>query len=287
VATRALYVNTGLLAEAGVDTAQEFTTWDQVLDAAEAVNLKFSQGNPARYGFGANGPDQHRLYKKIIPFFWSNGGDILNEKGQPVVNSAQNIEALETYLTLARNGRIETQRNLDPMFMQGNVAFWISGSWLVDRIAKDNPSLKYKVILLPGFEGKPSVSFGGGEYLAINKNSKNQAAAKKLIAFLTSPAQALAFSTQLPGGNVPADFSVANDPALQKGRQSVFMKQMAGARMTPVHPSWLKIEEIIEDEVSQALLGQKEAAQALNDAQYRIVGAMKGESGGKEATEPS
>lgn len=286
VATRVLFVNTALLAEAGVDTTGPFTTWESVLTAAEQVHTKFATANPTRYGFGANGPDNHRLYKKIVPFFWSNGGDVLNERGQPTVNSAENIEALETYLSLARVGRMETQKNLDPMFIQGSVAFWISGPWLVDRIGKDNPSLKYKVIQMPGFPDKPAMSFAGGEYLAISKASKNQAAAKKLITFLTSPAQALAFGKELPGGFAPADLSVANDPFLQTGWQGVFTNQLSSARMTPVHPKWLEIEEILEHEVSEALLGQKDASQALNDAQYRIGGLMKGDAASNETSEP-
>lgn len=287
VATRSLFVNKGLLAEAGVDTAQPFTTWESVLAAAEQVNNKFANGDPGRYGFGANGPDKHRLYKKVVPFFWSNGGEILNANGQPVVNSAENIEALETYLSLARNGRMETQKNLDPMFIQGSVAFWISGPWLADRIAKDNPSLPYQVLLMPGFGDKKAISFAGGEYLAISKGSKHQEAAKKLITFLTSPEQALAFGKELPGGYAPADLSAANDPFLQTGWQAVFTRQLSGARMTPVHPKWLEIEEILEEEISEALLGRKEAAQALNDAQYRIAGLMKGDGTTNETSEPS
>lgn len=287
VATRALFVNKSLLAEAGVDTTQDFATWESVLNAAEQVNIRFANANPGRYGFGANGPDQHRLYKKIVPFFWSNGGEVLNESGAPAVNSPENIEALEMYLALARNGRMETQKNLDPMFIQGSVAFWISGPWLTDRIAKDNPSLDYAVMMMPGFADKRPMSFAGGEYLAISTGSKNKEAAKKLIAFLTSPQQALAFGKELPGVYAPADLSVANDPVLQTGWQSVFTRQLADARMTPVHPKWLEIEEIIEEEVSEALLGRKEAAQALNDAQYRITGLLKGDAVASESSEPS
>lgn len=265
--TRVLFYNKELLAAAGVDTTRTDTLWSDVLDKAEKVRVV----NQQVYGFGANGSDRHRLYKKILPFFWSNGGEVLNEKGASVVNSRENVEALDMYLTLARSGFIDSQKGLDQLFLSGKLAYWISGPWLVDRIAKDNPKLKYGLTILPSFTGKAAVSFAGGEYLAINEASRHKAEAKALITFLTSPKQALEFAKSLPGGTTPADMSVANDSFLQSPARKVFTDQLRSARMTPVHPKWLEIEEIVEDEVSAALLGQKSAEQALNDAHLRIT----------------
>jgi|GEM_PF-149905 len=275
--TRVLFVNTGLLAQAGVDTSRADSTWDEVLNHAEMVQ-RLQSTTPGIYGFGANGSDQHRLYKKILPFFWSNGGDVLNDRGTPVVNSPENIQALEAYLSLARAGFIDSQKGLDQLFLSGKLGYWISGPWLVDRIGKDNPSLRYAVRKLPSFPGKPSVSFAGGEYLAINAASTHKAEAKKLITFLTSAKQALEFAKALPGGTTPADLSVASDPFLQSPARKVFTEQLLSARMTPVHPKWLEMEKVIEDEVAGALLGQKDAKKALDDAQYGVSLAAGGES---------
>lgn len=267
VDTRVLFFNKALLASIGADTSRADTLWRDVLDRAEKIRAR----NPDAYGFGANGPDRHRLYKKIIPFFWSNNGEILDGNGHPNINSPENIAALETYLELMRTGLIETQQHLDQLFMQGKVGYWISGPWLVDKIRKDNPSLAYGVALLPTFPGGRSVSFGGGEYLAINNASTQKERAKKLVTFLTSASQALQFGKALPGGMTPADLSDGSDPFLQGPTRKVFTEQMRSARMTPVHPKWLDMEEIIETEVSEAMLGNKEPEQALNDAQYRIT----------------
>ena len=79
----------------------------------------------------------------------------IDAAGKPTLNDPKNIEALDFYLTLARNGKLETQKELDQLFLQGRVAFWMSGPWLVDRIAQENPSLNYKVIPMPSLNGKP------------------------------------------------------------------------------------------------------------------------------------
>lgn len=266
VDTRVLFVNRGLLAAAGQDSAVVDSTWEQLILRSEAIKAS----RPDAFGFGVNGEDRHRLYKKILPFFWSNGGELFNEKGEPVINSPENVEALETYLALARSGVIDTQKKLDDDFMQGKIGYLISGSWLVDRIRKDNPALRFAVTTLPSFPGRTPMSFAGGEYLAINEASQRKEAAMKLVAFLTSAEQALAFCKDLPGGMTPADRGASNDPFLQGPIRSVFSRQLTMARMTPVHPRWLDIEEIIENEVSQALIGDKTSQQALDDAQSRI-----------------
>ena len=147
----------------------------------------------------------------------------------------------------------------------------------MDRIAKDNPGLRYATRMLPAFAGKPAVSFAGGEYLAINAASQHKAEAKKLVTFLTSAKQALEFAKALPGGTTPADLSVANDPFLQSPARKVFTEQLRSSKMTPVHPKWLEIEKVIEDEVSGALLGQKDAKKALDDAQSGVNLAAGGE----------
>lgn len=277
--TRVLFVNTALLAAAGQDSTTVDSLWSDVLAKAERVSRP-----PDIYGFGAQGDDQHRLYKKILPFFWSNGGDVLDASGKPVVNSPANVAGLETYLALARAGRIDTQKGLDGDFLKGRIAYWISGPWLADRIAKENPTLRYRAVSLPGFAGHPAVSFAGGEYLAVNGKSAHRAEALKFIQFLTEPKQALEFAKLLPGGTTPADRSTMNDPFLQSAGRAAFTRQIEHAKMTPVHPKWLDIEGVIEHEVTAALLGEKDARTALDAAQAQIVALLAGDTGENEAT---
>jgi ABC-type glycerol-3-phosphate transport system substrate-binding protein len=272
VDTRVLFINTGLLASAGVDTTVMPATWQDVLVGAEKVRRKGTEF----YGFGANGPDPHRLYKKILPFFWSNGGDVIDASGKVVINSPENLQALETYLELARTGLTETQKALDQEFIKGNVGYWYSGSWLVDKIRKENPTLHYRVVPLPGFAGKPAMSFAGGEYLAISDGSEQKELARELVDFLVAGPQALAFCRALPGLFAPADAAVAGDPFLSSPERKVFAAQLASAKMTPVHPKWLDVEAVIEEEVSQALLGKKEPAQALVDAEHKLTALTGG-----------
>ncbi len=268
VDTRVLYINKALLDQAGISSFP--TTWQETKQDAERV-----QAGGAAGGFGANGADGHRLYKKILPFFWSFGGDVLNANGQPVLNSDQNVAALSTYVELSRSGTIDTQKQLDEAFAQGHLAFWNSGGWLADKIAKENPLLDYRVVVLPQGPGGQGISFAGGEYLSVSAQSQEQVLARKLIRFLTNGSTALSFCKQVTEAGFPADKqSFHDDYFVAHPIRSVFAKQLENARMTPVHPQWLEMESIIENAVVEALYGKKEPKQALDDAQYLLVRSL-------------
>ena len=270
VDTRVMFVNRGLLDQAGWEGP--ITTMDQLLEASEMV-----MGSGA-YGYGANGADRHRLYKKILPLMWTYGvqgpraggewqGAVISGDGRAVVNSDANRRALEMYSTLARTGFIETQRQLDAAFLQGKVAFWNSGSWLLKRISGAT-SLRAEAILMPGVNGEPGISFAGGEYLAVSKATTNTQRAREFVEFMTSAEQALRMCEAIPEAGFPADKGTYQAPALIKDpMKAVFAEQLEHARMTPVHPRWLDLEAILEDAVVSVLLGDNSVEDALTDAQ--------------------
>jgi len=270
VDTRVMYVNRDLLDKAG--WKGQVTTLDQLLEASEMV-----MGSGA-YGYGANGADGHRLYKKILPLMWTYGlqgpraggtweGAVVSQDGRAVLNSDANRRALDMYATLARTGYIETQRQLDAAFLQGKIAFWNSGSWLLPRI-KEAANLRAEAILMPGVNGQPGVSFAGGEYLAVSKATRNTQRAREFVEFLTSAEQALRLCEAVPEAGFPADKTTYQAEALIKDpMKAVFAKQLEHARMTPVHPRWLDLEAILEDAVVSVLLGDKSVEDALVNAQ--------------------
>jgi multiple sugar transport system substrate-binding protein len=255
--TRVLWVNDAV--------GRRPATMDDLLESAEMA------ARNGMYGWGANGADAHRLYKKILPFFWTYGGDVLNAQGRPVLNSAANVEALTRYADLARTGFVETQRQLDAAFIQGKVAFWNSGSWLAKKV-RANPSLKATPILLPGRNGTPGVSFAGGEYLAVSAKTSNTQLARDLVLFLTNGSNAVRFCAKVPEAGFPAEKAFVADSALLTDPiKAVFAEQLAYARMTPVHPRWLDIEAVVEDAVVKVLLGEATPREALDQAQSEAL----------------
>ncbi|MGI6370423.1 MAG: extracellular solute-binding protein [Ignavibacteria bacterium] len=265
--TRVLFCNKDLMKSGGVDTVppQDYL---QLVQFANVIN------NPLKeiYGFGTNGSDPHRLYKKILPMFWTFGGSVFDENGNLVLNSVSNVEALGIYVQLSRAGIIETQRQLDAYFAQGKIAFIFSGAWLMKKIEKENPNLNYEIAMMPRYLLNPGISFLGGEYLAISKSSNKKELGLKLIKFLSDGKNALELAKNIDEAGFPADKNfIKNEALLQNNRKSVFAQQLLFAKSTPVHKKWLDIEAIIEYAVTEAIYGQKSEQQALDDAQVEIL----------------
>ncbi|MFN9304197.1 MAG: hypothetical protein ACK6DA_15675, partial [Candidatus Kapaibacterium sp.] len=112
-----------------------------------------------------------------------------------------------------------------------------------------------------------SMSFAGGEYIAINKLSKKQELAEKLLKFLTKEENVVSFCKSIPEAGFPASKSNSSMSFKDVPHKEIFAQQLLLAKMTPVHPRWLEIEAILENAVTSALLGEKSAALALADAQ--------------------
>jgi ABC-type glycerol-3-phosphate transport system substrate-binding protein len=262
VDTRVIFVNSAMLGNQRLDSTK---TLDQLLTTVERIH------GAGTFGWGANGADAHRLYKKILPFLWTHGGDVLDAQGRCVLYSPENVRALTLYADLSRAGMIETQRQLDAAFLQGRIGVWNSGSWLIKKI-RNTPNLSVTAIPFPGVEGRPGVSFAGGEYLAVSSASGNPDLSEKLVRFLVSADAARTFCTKIPEAGFPAALAAYDDPALQTDPfKAVFARQLRTARMTPVHPKWLDIEVILEGAVVRVLLGEATPDQALKEAHGEIA----------------
>ncbi|MEP7234227.1 MAG: extracellular solute-binding protein, partial [Ignavibacteriota bacterium] len=265
VDTRVLFINDDLLIQAtdsNYSDTHPLGSWDGIYSLADRVE-KSGRGR----GIGVNGSDVHRLYKKIMPQIWSNGGDILDSNGNPSFSKKENIDALAYYVKQLDAGVLETQKNLDDLFKRGKLAILYSGSWLFAPLMK--AEFHWYCVPFPGNNGHPGISFAGGEYLAINASSTMKAQAGKLVEFITRPDNELRFAKAF---NIfPADKKLQQDKFyLNRNQGNIFIHQLEHARMTPVHPKWLEIEAILEDETAQALYKKKTPEEAMKSCDVRV-----------------
>jgi multiple sugar transport system substrate-binding protein len=274
VDTRVLFYNKELMEKAGLNPEFPPKTWQEFLEACQKIN----QLKPRAYGFGANSAERHRLYKKFLPFFWGNGGKVLNAEGSEcLVNSKEGIEALEFYKKLVQAGTIENQRMLDEAFMQGKIGFLISGGWFLKDIKKNSPQLSFGAALIPKpAENKGiSSSFAGGEFLVINKKTKNLEQAKKFVEFMIKAENSLKLC-QAIGSSFPSAKAALFDSFYQNNEHlKVFQEQLNFAVSPPPHPKWVYVEETIERAVEEVMYDKKSPKQALDFAKTKIDQILK------------
>ncbi len=265
VDTRVLFINNDLLVQATDSDYRDtdpLRSWEGMYRLGEAVEKK-----GMNKGIGVNGSDVHRLYKKILPQIWSNGGDIFDTNGTPAFARKENIEALAFYVKQLDAGVLETQKNLDDLFKRGKLAILYSGSWLFDPLKKADFS--WYCAPFPGNNGHPGISFAGGEYIAVSGSSPMKAQAEKLVEFITRPDNELRLAKAF---NIfPADKKLQQDSFyFNRNQGNVFTEQLSHSRMTPVHPKWLEIEAILEDETAQALYKKRTPEEAMKSCDARV-----------------
>jgi multiple sugar transport system substrate-binding protein len=272
--TRALFVNTGLLARAGVDTTRLPETWDELRDAAAAVE-KLGGGV---HGFGVQTGEREVLFKKFMPFAWGNGGRILSDDlSSAVFDSPENREALAFYLGLREVGVIGTQRTLDDLFKRGRLAFVVSGAWLLNSVPRESPRMRFAVTLVPrpGVHRGTHASFAGGEVLVSFAAAKHKHEALDLARFLAQPENAQALASRVH--SVQPAAASADTSAYYRTRplEAVLVRQFETAHFPPNHPRWRDMEAAIEDAVDRALRDPRPpgeaAAAAVAEAQQRLA----------------
>ena len=272
LSTRILFINRQLCRKAGISDSTIPKTISELKQYASAITKNASAGE---YGVGIISQDAHQVYKRVLPIFWSNAGDILDKKGNPTFDLPQNIDALQQYASLVPYGIIESSKQLDDKFIKGTLGFWVSGPWLLEKIPQLNPNLQFSLGLVPGIQTGSGLSFTGGDYLCISKSSKNRAKALKLIQFLTSAKSTLRLCKLSITAGIPADTSAQSDPFFSSiNGFPVFIEQLRKSRLSSVHPKWLDIEAAYELAVSQAVYGTKSAAEALHEAQSSVTSLL-------------
>ncbi len=254
VDTRLIFINKGLIPKD--ESISNIKTWQDILRISQKVQAY--EG----YGFGVNGPDPHRLYKKVMPIIWSNNSDII-DNGNISFANPKTVEAVAYYKSLINCGILETQKNLDNLFLQGKIAFLFSGGWLLDKLKKQN-RIDFELLNIPNFKNNIGKSFIGGEYIALSKGVKNRDLAVKFLTFLTNGKTTLDYCKNDIGTVLPADTGYyKNDYFISKPYMNKFITQIENSKITPVHPKWLEIEEIFENTIEEILYEKYDVKKAL------------------------
>ncbi len=266
IGSRVLFFNRDLMRKVGLDPDRPPGTWTELLDCVERIH-KPEEGI---YGFGMNAGERYVLYKKFMPFAWSNGGEILSDDfSRCVINSPQNLEALEFYLSLKRFSILERQEMIDELFKQGRIGMMISGGWNLERIPKDAPTLDFGVALIPKPAGGKHLSFAGAEILVIPKGGDLQHAIK-LARFLVSPENALRVAKRVRSVQPAHRLAICDDFYKENPMDRILLEQCWSSKSPPAHPSWIEIEEIVNSYLEKCLYGDLAPSQALEIMEREI-----------------
>lgn len=275
--TRVMFYNKELFLRAGLNPDKAPQTWEELLAAAQKIH----DPKEGVWGFSIFAGEPESPWQEFLPFAWSAGGRILSaDLKKCLLDSPENLTALEFYRELSRYSLIERQSQANELFAEGKVGMQISGSWNLRLIPSVNPQLNFGVAFVPKFqkEGLSPDAFSGGELFVITKKSRHPKEALQLIKFLTSKENVMEI-VRVQQNVVPVQKEALAEPYYaQYPEQKIFLAQLNSATAPPNHPRWTEIQESITALVEEVIMKDSPPAEALRAASIAIDKILTQES---------
>lgn len=175
-----IYYNADILAEAGVDPETMFSTWESF--GQEALKVQEVLGGNPVFGFLG---DMQWTAQSIIQ---CNGGQVMNEDLEPVMNSPEAIEAMQMIADLDSQGLYDrsTAEERRASFLAGSTACWIGSIASLGGL-RNNASFDLQTSTFPTFGEKPRQMSSGGSFIGMYaRDEEQQQAAWQFLKFALS-----------------------------------------------------------------------------------------------------
>lgn len=208
-----------------------------------------------------------------MSMLWSNGADVLDEQGRPAFTTPEGIEATKLYLSLLRRGYSPpastnwTETDATQSFEEGNSNSVFTWAWQMDDFSdptKTRPEVARDIGVapLPGWQGKPTVTYGFTWLMGILNTSENQGAAWEYLKWLTHPdterdvAVDKSDPDQATGVMVHTENMLAPKVnAANNGLPRLQEKALRNARTIPMTIDWPQIQDVLEVAINKMAHG--------------------------------
>jgi len=269
---RAMYVNTDILAAAGVEVP---TTWAELKAACEAIKAY----DPSIYPWGVDmTTDEGQAC--FAYYTWNNGGGFVDENGEWALNSPENVEAVEFVVDLINSGLTntdpanETRYNLSDLFAAGQLAMLIGPTQIETYVHDAGDLVNYKACLIPCNEGKANASMGVMDrVMCFAEEGRSDAELAAITAVVDAfyddepYAEWVLMEGFIPATDKGGELCIAADPSMAD-----WIGLVAGAKFYPAaKPEWMDVKLGVIDAQQRILLGE-DAQTVLDELQADIAG---------------
>jgi multiple sugar transport system substrate-binding protein len=253
-------------------------TWNELTEQAK----KYMGGNGTQYGFVFQARPYEGMVANILEYIRAYGGQVIDEKGNVVINSPQAAKGLKKFAEIVNSDyvpkdiKIYREGESEYSFLSGKSVFL--RSWPYIWAVKDNYRIRENVGIAPLPKGDAmAASTLGGWVAMVNRNTKHPDEAWEFVKFLAGPQgqkiQAISW------GLLPAYAPLYRDLDVLKANPYFenpdFLKAINTTVPRPVSPFYLQISDIIQLEVSKLIEGEQSVEEALEQMEKQIKEAVK------------
>jgi multiple sugar transport system substrate-binding protein len=248
-------------------------TWDHVRDQS-----KFFANPPDFFGTQYAGKDEAingRFYEMLV----AEGGEYLDADGRPAFNSPAGVKALQWFVDLYAAKAVPVGvpnylwDDLGQGFASGTVALnldWPGWAGFFNDPASSQVAGNVGVAPPPVGSAGKRTGWSGFHGFSLTEGCDTPEAAASLIWFLTNEESQILESASgpLPSRTAVWDHVIetAQGDPYRVEVLSAFQTAAETAFAVPQTPSWIEISNAVYPELQAAILGDKTAQQALDDA---------------------
>lgn len=272
--TPILYYSVDAFKEVGLDPEKPPVTWQDLVDDAKKL-AKHDGATLTRAGINMPGSYDY-LGWLTSAFTMSNGGEYFNRGwgGEVYYNTASTIGAVQFLDDLVHKHHVMPEGVLDPgaastAFFAGRSAMMIASTGALGFV-RDNMKTPFKVAFIPRAM-RNAAPIGGASLIVPEGNSpEREAAAWKLITYLTSPAVNGAWS-RFTGYFAPRmaayDLPEMKDYLAKDPNAKVALDQLAYGEPWFATFNTVGVRKALEDQVQAVISGKAKPAEAMAQAQ--------------------
>ncbi len=273
-----LVYNKALFAKAGVPLPTANWSWDDFRAAAAKLT------NPSTKNFGwayVNDGSEDTVWR-YLAMLWQAGGELLTpDNSKPAFDSTAGLAALNQLRTMAVTDKSvyldSGNGNYLNLFNSGKIAMLWTGPW---DLSSFDPSIRYGVTLLPGYNGDHETISGPDLYVTFQNSRAKAGVAWQFVSWLDSTPVHLQFA--IDTGDLPVRQSETTSPDYAKflakyPGDKVFVQNLNNVKhVRPNIPAYAQVSTAIGQMVQSVLLGQAQPQQALDTAKAAVTSALAG-----------
>jgi multiple sugar transport system substrate-binding protein len=281
-----LFYRRDLLARYGFSPPR---TWSELVEST--TRILQAEHDPSLKGFLWTGKQYEGLVCVALEFIWSHGGTLFETEADLSTNEASAraaaaVRALGFMRELIVSGVSpptvattdeETARHL---FADGRAVYMRNWPYAWTLLQQTDSPVRARVGLapLPSAPGERSASALGGWLLAIPTGARHADDAAELLKFLVSPEVQRRMAIEL--GYKPAYRSLYRDPVLLEVQPwlTELYPVYESARPRLVSPYYLMLSQIVQPELSAAVVGRKRPDDALRSVRHQIADILSYDS---------
>ncbi|MEM7737502.1 MAG: extracellular solute-binding protein, partial [Deinococcota bacterium] len=276
--THALFYNVDYINQAGINVPQsmdECWSWQEFSELSRTA----MDNSDADYGHAA-------LWnaKRWLLFLYGNGGQVLNDDlTASTMNADAAIETIAWTKSWYYDGltplstSMKLSERAEELFINGSIAFFISGSWHLPSLRENMLSYGWDVTYLPCTENGQDADLGGNGF-AVTKDSDHPEIAAEFIKFMTNTDNMRRFASE-------AFFNPVRNSSLEGLEYPEFNEQMllfaevaatvdahhAAVQGLPIFP---QLATAMADELDLAFVGVQSADRTAQNIHDKITAIL-------------